>query len=107
MAVVKRKPNPFSPRSINAMLVGYIRHDHKDAPCNRKGVAATERKLSSDKVEGQMSVNWRLNKNLFHDNLVQDQQSDRDAMDAREEVSESSVVDSNICEQSQVEEYKG
>ncbi len=45
------------------------------------------RELSSNDVEAQMSVEGILNENLFGDNQAQDPQSDRDAMDARVEVS--------------------
>ena len=88
---------------MNAMHVGYTRYDHKDAPCIRERVGAVERELSSDEVEAQMSVDGSLHENLFCDDQAQDQQPDRDAMDARVEVQEPSMDDSNICEQSQQE----
>ena len=62
---------------------------------------AVERELSSDEVEAQMSVDGSLQENLFSDNQAQDPQPDRDAMDARVEVQELSMDDSNICDQSQ------
>ncbi len=34
----KSKKN-YSPRSMNKMLVGYSRHDHKDAACSRERAA--------------------------------------------------------------------
>ena len=33
MVIVKRKSKTISPRSMNAMHVGYTRYDHKDAAC--------------------------------------------------------------------------
>ncbi len=69
-----------------------------DAPCNRERVAAVERDLSSDEVEVQKSVDGSLNENLFGDNQAHDPQSDRAAMDARVELSEPSMNDSNLCE---------
>ena len=89
---------------MNAMQVGYTRHNHKDAPCNRERVAAMERELSSDEVEAQMSVDGSPHEDLFGDNQAQDQQTDRDAMHARVEVQEPSMDDSNIYEQSQIED---
>ena len=56
MVIVKRKPKTISPRSMNAMHVGYTRYDHKDAPCNRERVEAVERELSSDNVDAQMAT---------------------------------------------------
>ena len=44
---------------MNAMQVGYTRHDFKDALCNRERVAAVERELSSDEFEAQMSVDGK------------------------------------------------
>jgi hypothetical protein len=38
----------YSPRTMNKMLVGYTRHYHKDAACNREHAAAKERVLSSE-----------------------------------------------------------
>ncbi len=56
MIIVKPKSKKnYSPRSMNKMLVGYTRHDHKDAACNRERAAAEERVSSSDKVEARMS----------------------------------------------------
>ena len=101
MVMVKRKSKTSSPRSINAMHVGYTRYDHKDAACNRERAAAVDRELSSDEVEAQMSVDGSLHEDLFGDNQAQDPQPDIDAMDARVEVQEPSMDDSNICEQSQ------
>ena len=89
---------------MNAILVGYTRHDHKDAPCNRERVAAVERELSSDEVKAQMSVDGSMHEDLFGDNQAQDLQPDRDAIDARVEVQELSMDDSNICEQNQQED---
>ena len=63
-----------------------------------------ERELSSDEVEAQMSVDGSLHENLFGDDQAQHPQPDRDAMDARVEVQEPSMDDSNICEQSQQED---
>ena len=100
MVMVKRKSKTISPRSMNAMHVGYTRYDHKDAPCNRERVAAAERELSSDEVEAQMSVDGSLQEDLFGDNQAQDPQP----VDARVEVQEPSMNDSNICEQSQAED---
>jgi hypothetical protein len=52
MIVIKPKSKKeHSPRSMNKMLVGYTRHDHKDAACNRKCEAAVERESSSDYFE--------------------------------------------------------
>ncbi len=82
------------------MLVGYTRHNHKDAACNRERVAAEELVSSSDKVETRMSIEWNLQENLFGDNQAQDRQQGRDAMNVQEEVSEASM-DSNLCEQGQ------
>ena len=88
---------------MNAMQVGYTRYDHQDAPCNRVRVAAVERE-SSDEFEAQLSVDGSLHENLFGDDQAQYPQSDRDAMDARVEVQEPSMDDSNIYEQSQIED---
>ena len=54
VVMVKQKSKNISPRSMNAMQVGYTRYDHKDASCNRERVAAMERELSSDEFEAQM-----------------------------------------------------
>jgi hypothetical protein len=86
------------------MHVGYTRYDNTDAPCNQERAAAVERELSSDDVEARMSVAWSRNEHLFGDSQVQDPQSDRDTIDARVEISEQTMDDSNICEQSQVED---
>ena len=83
MVMVKRKSNIISPRSMNAIHVGYTRYDHKDAPCNRERVEAVERELSSDNVDAQMSVDGSMNEDLFGADQAQDPQPDRDAMDAR------------------------
>ena len=88
MVMVKRKPKTISPRSMNAMHVGYTRYDHKDAACNRERVGAVERELSSDNVDAQMSVDGSMHDNLFGEDQAQDPQPDRDAMDARVEVQE-------------------
>ncbi len=55
-------------RSMNKMLVGYIRHDHKDAACNREREAAEERVSSSNEVEARMSIDWSLQEDLFGNN---------------------------------------
>ena len=91
---------------MNAMHVGYTRYDHKDAPCNRERVEAVEQELSSDNVDAQMSVDGSMHDDLFGKDQAQDPQPDRDAMDARVEVQELSIMmhDSNICEQSQQED---
>ncbi len=57
----------YSPRSMNKMLVGYTRHDQKDAACNHERAAAEERVSSSNQVEAQMSINWSLQEDLFGD----------------------------------------
>ncbi len=57
-----------SPRSMNRMLVGYTRHDHRDAACNREREAAEERASSSDDIEARMSVYESLQEDLFGDN---------------------------------------
>ena len=101
MVMVKRKSKTISPRSMNAMHVGYTRYDHKDAACNRERVGAVERELSSDEIEAQMSVNGSMHEELFGDDQAQDPQPDRDAMDARVEVQDPSMDSSNTCEQSQ------
>ena len=90
---------------MNAMLVGCIRYDHRDAQCNRERAVAVERELSSDEVEAQMSVDGSLNENLFSDHQVQDPQTDRDAMDTRadSEVSEPTMDDLNDFEHYQME----
>ena len=100
----KRKSKTISPRSMNAMQVGYTRYDYKDVSCNWERAASVERELSSDDVEAQMSVDGSMHENLFGDDQAQDPQPDRDAMDARVEVQEPSMDDSNICEQSQQED---
>ena len=57
MIVIKPKSKKeHSPRSMNKMLVGYTRHNHKDAACNREREAAVERESSSDYIEARMSV---------------------------------------------------
>ena len=44
MIVIKPKSKKeHSQRSMNKMLVGYTRHDHRDAACNCKSEAALER----------------------------------------------------------------
>ena len=101
MVMVKRKSKTISPRSINAMQVGYTRYDHKDAACNRERVEVVERELSSDDIEAQMSVDESMQEELFGDYQAQYPQPDRDAMDARVEVQHQSMDSSNICEQSQ------
>ena len=63
-----------------------------------------ERESSSDEVEAQRLVDGSLHEDFFGDNQAQDPQSDRDAMNARVEVQEQTVDDSNICEQSQIED---
>jgi hypothetical protein len=103
MIVIKPKSKKeHSPRSMNKMLVGYTRHDHKDAACNRereRREAVVERESSSDYVEARMSIDGSLQENLFCDNNDQDLQQIRDAMNAQEEVSDPPMDDSNICEQ--------
>ncbi len=102
MIVIKQKSRKeHSPRSMNKMLVGYTRHDHKDAACNREREAAEERVSSSDDIAARMSVDGSLQENLFDDNQDQYLQQVRDAMNAQEEVSEPSMDDSNMCEQGQ------
>ena len=86
VVMVKRKSKTISPRSMNAMQVGYTRYDHKDASCNRERTASVERELSSDEVEAQTSLDGSLQEDLFGDNQAQDLQSDRDAMNPRVEV---------------------
>ena len=51
-----------------------------------------------------MSVDWSLQEDFFGYNQAQDQQPDRDAMDARVEVQEPSMDNPNTCEQSQAED---
>jgi hypothetical protein len=89
---------------MNAMHVGYTRYDRTNAPCNRERTTAVEREFSSDNVEAQMSVDGSLKENLFCDNQAQDQQSDRNAMNAQIETSEQSREVSNICKPSQVDD---
>ena len=60
--------------------------------------------MSRDEVEAQMSVDRSLHENLFGDDQAQDLQTDRDAMNARVEAQEPSMDDSNMCEQSQMED---
>jgi hypothetical protein len=60
----KLKKN-YSPRSMNKMLVGYTRHNHKDAACNSERAAAEEPVSSSQEVEARMSVDWSLQEDLF------------------------------------------
>ena len=44
MIMIKPKSKKeHSPRSMNKMLVGYTRHDHRDAACNCDREAAVER----------------------------------------------------------------
>ena len=86
---------------MNKMLVGYTSHDHKDAACNSERVAAEERVSSSDDIEARMSIDGSLQEDLIGDNQAQDLQQVRDAMNAQEEVSEPSMDDSNLREQSQ------
>jgi hypothetical protein len=102
----KSKKN-YSPRSMNKMLVGYTRNDHKDAACNREHVAVEDRVSSSDEVEARMSIDGSLLEDLFGDNQAQDLQQVRDAMNAHEEVSEPSMNDSNLCEQGQEDDNTG
>ncbi len=89
--------------------MGYTRHDQKDAACNHKRVEAEERVSSSDEVDARMSIDGSLPEDLFEDHQTQDLQQVRDAMNAQEEVSESSMDDSNLCEQGQEDElqYQG
>ncbi len=105
MIMIKPKPQKdHSPRSMNKMLVGYTRHDHKDAACNSERVAAEERVSSSDEIEARMSIDGSLQDDLFGDNQAQegqDLQQVTDAMNAQEEVSEPSMDGSNMCEQGQ------
>ena len=69
MIIIKAKSKKnYSPRSMNKMLVGYTRHDHRDAACNREREAAVERESSSDYIEARMSVDGSLQENLFCDN---------------------------------------
>ena len=77
VVMVKQKSKTFSPRSMNAMQVGYSHYNHKDAPCNRECVAAVERELSSDEVEEQMSVDGSLHEDLFGDNQAQGPKTSR------------------------------
>ena len=72
VVMVKWKSKTINPRSMNAMQVGYTRHNHKDAPCNRERVAAVERELSSDEVKAQISVKGSLHEDLFGDKQAQD-----------------------------------
>ncbi len=88
MIMIKPKSKRNSPRSMNKMLVGYTRHDHKDAACNRERVAAEERVSSRDEIEARMSIDWSLQEDLFGDNQAQDLQQVRDAMNAQDEVFE-------------------
>jgi hypothetical protein len=54
MIMIKPKSKKeHSPRSIYETLVGYTRHDHKDAACNRAREAAEERVSSSDDIEAR------------------------------------------------------
>ncbi len=57
---------------MDAMLVGYTRHDHKHAACNRERAAAEEPVSSSDEVEARMSVDGSAQEDLFGDNQTQD-----------------------------------
>ncbi len=89
MAMIKPKlKKDNSPRSMNKMLVGYTRHDHKDAACNRERAAAEERASSSNEVKARMSIDWSLKEDLFGNNQAQYLQQVRDVMNAQEEVSE-------------------
>ncbi len=73
MIVIKPKSKKeHSPRSMNKMLVGYTRHDHKDAACNREREAAVERGSSSDYIEARMSIDGSLQEDLFCDKHDQD-----------------------------------
>ena len=101
--MVKRKHKTISPRSMNAMQVGYTSYDHKDAGCNSEREASVERELRFDEVEAKTSVDGSMHEE-FCDNQTQDQQLDRDAMDARVEAQEPSMDESNICEQSRMED---
>ncbi len=108
MIIIKPKSKKnCSPRSMNKMLVGYTRHDHKEAACNSEHAAAEERVSSSDEVEAQISIDGSLQEDLFEDNQTKDLQQVRDAMNAQEEVSEPSMDDSNLCEQSQEDDDTG
>ncbi len=61
MIMIKLKSKKeHSPRSMNQMFVGYTRHDHRGAACNREREAAVERESSSDYIEAQMSVDGSL-----------------------------------------------
>jgi hypothetical protein len=82
---------------MNKMLVGYTRHNHKDAACNRGRVAAEERLSSSDEVEARILVDWSSQEDLFGENQTQDLLQVRCAMNAQEEVSEPIMDDSNTC----------
>ncbi len=86
---------------MNKMLVGYTRHDHKDAACNCERAAAEERVSSSNEVKARMSIDGSLQEDLFGDHQTQDLQEVRDVTNAQEEVSEPSMDDSNLCEQGQ------
>ena len=86
---------------MNAMHVGYTRYDYKDAQCNRERAAAVERELSSYEVEARRLVDGSIHEKLFDDNQAHDQLSDRDAMNARTEVSGPIMDDSNDFEQYQ------
>ena len=69
MIVIKLKSKKeHSPRSMNQMLVGYTRHDHRGAACNREREEAVKRESSSDYIEALMSVDWSLQEDLFCDN---------------------------------------
>ena len=92
---------------MNKMLVGYTRHDHKDAACNRERDAAVERESSSDYIEARMSIDGSLQENLFCDNHDQDLQQVRDEMNAQGGVSEPSMDDSNMCEQDHEDDDTG
>ncbi len=108
MIMIKPKPKKgHSPRSMNKMLVGYTRHDHKDATCNRERAAAEEQVSCSDKVGARMSIDWSLHEDLFKGNQTQDLQQIRDAMNVQEEVSEPSMDDPNLREQGKEDDDTG
>ncbi len=73
---------------MNSILVGYTRHDHKYASCNRERAAAEERASGSHDVEALMSVDKIVQKDLFWDDQTQDLLQVRDAKNAQEDVSE-------------------
>ncbi len=87
------KPKSKKEHSPRSMLIGYTRHDHKDAACYSEREAAKERLSSSNDIEAQMSVDGSLQENLFDNNQDQYLQQVRDAMNVQEEVSEPSMDD--------------